>query len=181
MDYFKALSDLTRAHLLQLADRVTHAAPTDIRNMRVSTHQLDPAIEQEDLLDEASTWMRKDYRYLYYVQVMNNPDLAKVESAFSNAKKAKKNGRVYPRFNNQSEFLYVGSSSNIFQRFKEHLGYGSRSTYSLQLAHWARDLNLALDFICARYGKDMDSDVIQAIEDELWNGLLPMFGRKGPR
>lgn len=181
MDYFKSLSDLARAYLLQLADRVTHVVPTDVRDLRISTHGLDPAIEQKDLLDEVSTWMRKDYLYLYYFQVMNNPDLAKVESAFSDAKKGKKNGRAYPRFNNQSEFIYVGSSSNIFQRFKEHLGYGSQSTYSLQLAHWARDLNLELNFVCARYSEDIASDITQAIEDRLWDVLSPMFGRKGPR
>lgn len=181
MDYFESLSDLARAHLLRLADRVTHAVPTDIRSLRISTHQLDPAIEQKDLLDEVSTWMRKDYLYLYYFQMMNNADLAKVGSAFSHAQKEKRDGRAFPRFNKSSEFLYVGSSSNIFQRFKEHLGYGSQSTYSLQLAHWARDLYLELDFVCARYGDDMASDVIQAIEDRLWDVLSPMLGRKGPR
>jgi len=181
MDYFKALPEHTREHLLQLAARVTDVVPIEIGSFRISTRKLNSNIEQKTLLDEVAARTHKNYLYLYYVQVMNNPDLAEVKRSFSNAKEREKKRRAYPRFNRQSAFFYVGSSSNISQRFKEHLGYGSEKTYSIRLAHWAGSLNLELDFVYARYRESIAPDVIQVIEDTLWDTLSPMFGRKGKR
>lgn len=181
MDYFKLLPDQARKHLLELAARVTDVVPIDTESLRVQTRQLNPEIEQRALLDKVSTQTCRDHLYLYYFQVVNNPDLAEVERTFLNTKEREKNRRAYPRFNRQSEFLYIGSSFNISQRFKEHLGYGSKKTYSIQLAHWASNLNLELDFIYAKYPEDIAHDVIQVIEDTLWDILSPMFGRRGAR
>lgn len=181
MDYFKLLPDQAGKHLLELAARVTDVVPIDTGSLRVQTRQLDPEIEQRALLDKVSAQTCRDHLYLYYFQVVNNPDLAEVERTFLNTKEKEKNRRAYPRFNRQSEFLYVGSSFNISQRFKEHLGYGSKKTYSIQLAHWASNLNLELDFIYAKYPEDIAHDVIQVIEDTLWDILSPMFGRRGQR
>lgn len=181
MDYFKLLPDQARKHLLELAARVTDVVPIDIGSFRVQTYQLNPEIEQRALLDKVSAQTCGDHLYLYYFQAVNNTDLVEVERTFLNTKEREKNRRAYPRFNCQSEFLYVGSSFNIFQRFKEHLGYGSKKTYSLQLAHWASNLNLELDFIYAKYPEDIVHDVIQVIEDTLWDILSPMFGRRGKR
>jgi hypothetical protein len=181
MDYFKLLADQARKHLLELAARVTDVVPIDIVSFRVQTCQLNPEIEQRALLDKVSAQIGGDHLYLYYFQVVNNIDLAEVKRTFLNTKEREKNRRAYPRFNCQSEFLYVGSSFNISQRFKEHLGYGSKMTYSLQLAHWASNLNLELDFIYAKYPEDIVHDVIQIIEDTLWDELHPMFGRRGQR
>jgi hypothetical protein len=66
-------------------------------------------------------------------------------------------------------------------RLKEHLGYGAKATFSLQLAHWTTGLDLELKFICARYRNSAQPDVFQALEDTLWDLLQPMFGRKGRR
>jgi len=181
MDYFKSLPDYARKHLLELAARVTDIVPIDTGSLRVQTRQLDPEIEQRALLDKVSTQTCKNHLYLYYFQVVNNPNLAEIERTFLNTKETEKNRRAYPRFNHQSKFLYVGSSFNISQRFKDHLGYGSKRTYSIQLAHWACNLNLELDCIYAKYPQDIAHDVIQVIEDTLWDELRPMFGRRGQR
>ena len=181
MDYFKSLPDHTRKHLFELADRVKNVVPIDVKTRRISTRRLDPKAEQEILSDEVSAWMRSNHLYLYYFQMVNNPDLSEVEHAFLDAKARDKGMGRYSRFNRQSEFLYVGCSSNILKRFREHLGYGHRKTYSMQLAHWARDLDLELEFICAEYPVDTSPDAIQAIEDTLWDILLPMLGRRGKR
>lgn len=46
-----------------------------------------------------------------------------------------------PEVCNGSNVLYVGKvERNLKKRFKEHLGFGSASTASLQLYHWARDI-----------------------------------------
>ena len=64
-------------------------------------------------------------------------------------------------------------------RFKGHLGYGAKGTFALQLAHWAQELNLELDFVCAEYPQEIPSEVLQALEDTLWNTLK--LGRRGQR
>lgn len=179
VDYFKPLPDHARKYLLELAARVTDVVSIDTRSLRIHTRQLDPKIEQRALLGKVSALTCKNHLYLYYFQLVNNPDLVKIESTFLNTKAMERNRRAYARFNHQSKFLYVGSSFNIYQRFKDHLGYGSKSTYSLQLAHWACNLNLELDFIYSEYPQDIGHDIIQVIEDTLWDELRPMFGRRG--
>lgn len=178
---FKLLPNHARKHLLELAARVTDVVPIDTGSLRVQTHHLDPEIEQRALLDKVAVQTCKNHLYLYYFQLVHNPDLVEIERTFRNAKETEKHRRAYPRLNHKSRFLYVGSSFNIYQRFKDHLGYGSKRTYSLQLAHWAFNLNLELDFIYAKYPQDTTHDVIQVIEDTLWDELRPMFGRRGQR
>jgi len=191
-DYFKSLPGDTRnrlleasKRLLELADSVTHTAPPGRGSLRVRTRLLDP----EALLDEMSRQTCRGHPYLYYFQAVNHVDLAEVERTFLDTKKRErkrkeKNTRPYSGFNRQerpSEVLYVGRSYNIRQRLNQHLGYGSKGTYSLQLAHWASDLDLELDFVYAKYPKDIAPDILQAIEDTLWDKLRPMFGRRGQR
>ena len=181
VDYFKSLPHCARKHLLELATQVTGVVPIGTRNFSVQTRKLNPRILPRALLKKVPAQTYKNHLYLYYFQLVNNPDLAKIEQTFLNTKKMEKDRRAYPRFNEQSKFLYVGASFNIYQRFKEHLGYGSKSTYSLQLAHWACNLNLELDFIYGEYPQGIGRDIIQVIEDTLWDELRPMFGRRGQR
>jgi hypothetical protein len=60
-----------------------------------------------------------------------------------------------------------------------HLGFSASATYALQLVHWARPLLLELDFVCARYAENTPFEVVQALEDTLWETRKPMFGRQG--
>lgn len=181
MNYFETLPEQTRKYILQLAEEVQDVVPIGGKAFRISTSQLDPRIKPSDLLDQVSTWMIRGHPYLYYIRVLNKPNLALVEQTFKKAKDQKKNERAYPRFNQQSEFIYVGCSWGMLSRFKGHLGYGARGTFALQLAHWTQELNLELDFICAEYPQETPSGVLQSLEDTLWNTLNPMFGRRGQR
>jgi len=126
MNYFENLPEQTRKHILQLAEEVQNVVPIRGKTFRISTNQLDIALKPSDLLNQVSAWMIKGHPYLYYVRVVNKPNLVVVEQAFKKAKFHKKNGRAYPRFNRQSEFLYVGCSWGILSRFKGHLGYGAK-------------------------------------------------------
>jgi hypothetical protein len=75
--------------------------------------------------------------------------------------------------------FYVGSSRSLATRFRDHLGFGAKGTYALQLVHWAPPLSLQLEFVCARYAEDTPPEVIAVLEDTLWEARRPMFGRKG--
>ena len=68
------------------------------------------------------------------------------------------------------------------QRFKEHIGYGAKSTYALHLSHWAQDFPY-LELTChyAQYQEGTAQNLLQALEDALWEKKTPMFGRKGSK
>jgi hypothetical protein len=180
-NYFQLLPEQAQARLRGLAEKVIGIVPIEIGTFHVSTGQLIPDVTPGALLDELAMRIQKDYKYLYYIRALNSPNLTMVERAFTTAKQRDKNQRAYARLIGPSEFLYVGSSSSTIQRCKDHLGYCSPTTYSLQLAHWTSNLNLELDFVYAKYDGNIDPDVIQVIEDTLWDNLKPMFGRKGQR
>jgi len=134
------------------------------------------------LIQEVSDWAGTSKASLYYFDCRSTGiDLAVVERAFAKAKARKTRKRAYPRLNAQATCLYVGSSQSVARRFQEHLGFGASGTYALQLVHWARPLSLELDFVCARYADDTPIEVIQALEDTLWETRKPMFGRQGRR
>jgi hypothetical protein len=181
MDYYKNLSEQTRKRILQLAEEVRGVVPIKEKTFRISTGQLDPRIEPSYLLDQATKWMIPKHPYIYYFQALNNPALDIIEQTFKKAKERQKNKRAYPRFNRRSDVIYVGCSWGMLLRFKSHLGYGARSTFSLQLAHWAQKLNLELDLVCAEYPQNIPPKALQLLEDTLWDTLKPMFGRRGPK
>jgi len=71
----------------------------------------------------------------------------------------------------------VGSSTTgLKKRIKEHLGDGSKSTYSLQLKHW---FNGSYRITIKVYDDKISREVIQIIEDNLSHQLKPAFGKQG--
>jgi len=78
---------------------------------------------------------------------------------------------------NSNVALYVGSSTTgLKKRIKEHLGDGSKSTYSLQLKHW---FNGNYKITIKVYDDKISREVIQIIEDNLSHQLKPAFGKQG--
>lgn len=83
--------------------------------------------------------------------------------------------RACPRLNHPSSTLYVGSSkSTLKRRLAEHLGLGSKHTYALHLNHW---FNGPVAITVREY--DVESGILQLIEDDLAYALSPAFGKKG--
>ena len=83
-----------------------------------------------------------------------------------------------------SRCLYVGSShGGIMTRMKQHLAVGnltSRKTYSFWLKDWFGKSGLPQEIEISFLAlKDLSSDDIYMIEDLLWRGLSPLFGRPG--
>jgi hypothetical protein len=161
--------------------------PIETNTWRFATNTLQPSTETPTIVLEVAQWAGKGNIYLYTICLATEQcDPSKIRTAFSTAK-AKKDGRAYPRLNSQSRpksqsrCLYVGSSEKVHQRLKEHLGYGAKGTYALHLAHWASQFLVQLEFKCAKYRAGLDPEIYQALEDALWNGMSPMFGRKGAK
>jgi hypothetical protein len=176
---FLSLPELARVRLEDLSRRVQGVAPNSTRAFQIESALLLPNTPPSAFLRDIDVWVKRKRPYLYYLQIIGSSNLSSMEKAFTVEKS--KSDRAYARFNSQSKVLYVGSSSDIGKRIREHLGYGAKATYALQLAHWCRNLNLSLEFVLAEYSTTTDSDLLQTLEDTLWDNLHPMFGRKGSR
>ncbi len=145
-----------------------------------STTLYSMAAEMIDILSKWAAGFTGNY-FLYLFELANNTSKDKVYQAFQNAKTAKLEQRAYARLNNPSAFLYIGTSTNIVQRFKEHLGYGPRVTYAMNMRIWAKGLDGAFGFQCFPFSPTTPHDILQVIEDGCWEQLRPMMGRQGKR
>lgn len=180
-DEFKSLPASAQASLRQLADAVGGVVPSRTNVWTLRTSDLKPGSADPTIVSEVKTWAGTDSAFLYYFMLTNEVALATAERAYSDAKAREKNERAYARLIKVSRCFYVGGSQNIPQRLKEHLGFGAKKTYALQLAYWAPPLKIELKFVCAQYSSHVNEDVLQALEDALWDRLTPMFGRRGRR
>jgi len=179
---FSALPAQTQTALARISAAVENVLPSEVRSWPIDVSALPREVADSSLVQEVSDWAGTSKACLYYFECRSTGiDLASVERAFVKAKAGKANKRAYPRLNAQATCFYVGSSQSVVRRFKDHLGFGARTTYALQLVHWAPPLSLQLDFVCAKYAEDTPIEVIQALEDTLWEGRRPMFGRQGRR
>jgi hypothetical protein len=193
---FDTLPHLTKRNLYNLADAVKDVVPFEQKSWIIRTSELPsyPVVPKvvPKIINKVSNWARNGSKFLYYLQVMGQPDLNAIRKAYSESRKRDRGTRAYARLRKRSPsstpitekpspYFYVGSSSNISSRLNDHLGYGTYTTFALQLAHWAVGLDLKLKFTCAKYQNSGQADVFQALEDTLWDQLQPMFGRKGRR
>ena len=180
---FANLAAHTHHALQTLSEAVRDVPKPVVTSIQFNTNILDPDNEPKDLTASVDKWVQKGHRFIYLLAVDAAPDvLPAVRDRFSNAKNHEFGGRAYARLNEpRTKQLYVGSSSSLGRRFREHLGYGARGTYALHLAHWSRDLHLTLQLTAARYPPSVREQLIGALEDQLWEILRPMFGRQGRR
>lgn len=131
-------------------------------------------------LGALKTWSSSKARYIYQFSVKDDA-YKELHGAFKEAKETRKNDRAYCRLNPASALLYVGSSSDLDSRIKQHLGFGNKGTYAMQLRHWLPEREGMLRIQAWRFSKEIDGAVVQAIEDGLWASNKPMFGRQGAR
>jgi len=86
------------------------------------------------------------------------------------------------RFNDDhpaSESVYVGTSQDMFERFRSHIGVGTgQSTYGLYLAKWAQGVKTSFRVEYSAFNTIEACDM-ELIEGVLWDSLKPMFGKKG--
>lgn len=124
---------------------------------------------------------------LYYFKIKN--ETKEILKKVINLKKFKITSGKYkalPKINNLeannvSNILYVGkTNSNFISRFKYHLGLGSSKTYSLQLLHWACELNLELVLYYSIMSLPKNEiKYLEQLESALHLSLKPVLGRAG--
>jgi len=116
---------------------------------------------------------------IYYFEIKSNETGEDIVERLQEYKS--KNDRACPKIDKtrqkNSRILYCGSrKERLHERFIQHLGYGSSGTYALQLEHWAKDLNLELEFHFAWLDIDY-KQFTELVESALADKLKPLVGK----
>lgn len=123
------------------------------------------SIDELSLLNDVKT-------AIYIIEEINRNE----EQTFLDLQKYKDTKeRNCPKLNKPSNIMYIGSSTtDIKKRLKEHMGFGNKNTYSLQLKYWFKG-----QYKITVQVYDVSREVLQIIEDNLSYQLKPAFGKLG--
>ena len=121
------------------------------------------------------------YKYIYTFCMPDNFLLDSIYTKYKDVKESKKSERAYARLNRKSRCLYVGSSKGLIPRIKQHLGFGPKGTFAMQLCYWCENLDLDITLNIYAFGNGISIKAFQAFEDGAWNSLKPMLGRQGKK
>jgi hypothetical protein len=173
---FAHLGSDAKASIERIATLIEVATPIEVKSVIFQPHtkcEIDEAI-----IKQVAGWCSKGQPCLYVFHLAGEFNVSAVGRAFVDAKR-NLNIRKFSKFGDENDCLYVGSSRDLGKRFKEHLGFGSAATYALQLSHWAPSLLLNIKFLAALYPVTTPPEVLQLLEDTLWDKRMPMFGKRG--
>ena len=128
---------------------------------------------------------------IYTIELVHSPkkkELLAVYNEFSVINKTKNKDRInHSKDNtedNSSNYLYVGCSMKDFLgRLKYHLGVrDSIKPYSLHLSKWDKNLDYQIEIttyqIINTEKKPINSIVVEALEQQIWDKLKPLFGKR---
>jgi len=153
--------------------------PTAPQVFKINSSILDDPTKINEFLKNLK---RIDGSCIYRLLIQNKKHCALIKEEFDsfqidNKPKEKGIKRHVPRFmEKESECLYVGSKrENIEQRIKQHLGYGTARTYSLDLKFWFPP---KIEIVIEIYSVKLDNDLLVALEQKMWANSLPMFGKQ---
>ena len=114
---------------------------------------------------------------VYIIKVNDSYDLTNVFEKYKSENNEVKLSKIN-KSNKESKVLYVGSVlSNFKGRIKQHLGFGSKSTYSLKLDKWAttKKLEITIEYFLIN---NLSSELtIRILEKKLAVLLKPQFGK----
>jgi hypothetical protein len=135
-------------------------------------------MNNDSLKQWKDTFPPKDTKCLYFFKT-NEKHFQIIKELFP---KVETEEIAYSMFNEKNEsidsFLYVGSSSDMFKRFKEHCGIVSKGTYALRFNNWLEN-DIDIEFQCYYLVDSEEQAVLQNIEDGLWKLKKPLFGKLG--
>ncbi|GLU45402.1 hypothetical protein [Allomuricauda sp. NBRC 101325] len=134
----------------------------------------------------------KKYNPLIYtielIDITVLPQILKNFEEFSakNKERTKNVDRVnVSRYNKtHSKYLYVGicTSSDFYTRIENHLGTRKNRVYSMHLSKWDRDLDYNIKLMTYKISsfnkKKVDRILVELIEQQIWDKLQPVFGKR---
>lgn len=165
--------------LESLAKKIAHAPDPQKISYSVGIQEI-AATTKADLARALRERFPSGQRSLYSIAMDDQIDRRAVWHLIDEAKSEKRGVRAYCRVLpfRPSAYLYVGSSKTLPKRLLEHFGFGARSTYALQLIHWASELRGTITIEALGY-PEIDQEILCALEDQMSKDLSPMFGRRG--
>jgi hypothetical protein len=114
---------------------------------------------------------------VYIIKMCHSYDLTNIFEKFKSENNEMKLSKIN-KSNKESKVLYVGSVlSNFKGRLIQHLGFGSKSTYSLKLGKWAttKKIEITIEYFLIN---DLSSELtIRILEKKLAVLLNPQFGK----
>ena len=176
---FSELPRLTQSALEKTSLEIGSINPCeDSRSWSIKP--MDLQLKPNEIIDDVEIWAKKA-ACLYFFDVTSHvADATLIKNCFIKAKEEYGGCFAFSRVNkSDGSCLYVGSSHSLGNRLKEHLGFGNKATYSLQLKHWAPK-DVSYTFVAAKYD-EVKEGLLQVLEDTLWNSKKPMFGRLGSK
>jgi hypothetical protein len=176
------VKNATIKDLTSIIDDLKHIQFEEQLSYQFNTNDLQSPQFVDDFLSEIKKRIdHKKYKYIYTFYLPDNSRLDSIYNKYQNAKESKKLERAYARLNKKSHCLYVGSSKGIIPRIKQHLGFGPKGTFAMQLCCWCEDLDLDITLNIYAFGDGIGNKAFQAFEDGAWNFLKPMLGRQGKK
>lgn len=80
-----------------------------------------------------------------------------------------------------SRTVYVGSSRTIGDRLPQHLNNCAAGTYALKMHLWCPNTENSLRVEVTIVRGELNTALVQDLEDALWTSSRPMFGKFGAR
>lgn len=164
---------------------------SDLNQVSISHHQTVEFNSSEFRNAEIlNTYIKKiertDFSLIYTIQVKQKEKLTELLLSFEkfsqlNKQQTKKKDKVnLSRYNKtDSDCIYVGSSTtDFYSRLKNHLGTRGNSVYSLHLAKWDNDNNYDIILNTYKVDKNTEQVLVELIEQQFWEKLQPVFGKK---
>jgi len=127
----------------------------------------------------------------YYVYIIFAPNATKVDSIISGLNNCKSNcnkckgeviKKAFPKINrhrqeNKDNCVYVGSSESLKTRIKQHFDDNCTAlTYALHIKCYYKE-----DDLIVKYININDRDLMQDVEDALWDYYKPVLGKRGQK
>ena len=113
-----------------------------------------------------------------YVFLANN--LVELLNKFKNKREKEKDDKKFAQANEKVEHpksVYVGSSEKLRTRLAEHFGKVHDKTYAIRFNEWLPNDE---EITCFYFEVDAQSqEVLQALENGIWDNLQPIIGKKG--
>ena len=152
-----------------------------LSNVKVETNSIksfDIKWNENEILDLIEKTGKVKGPTLYWFEIVSkieNEVIINSLRKYSREKDAKKTPVESKKSNDKSKILYVGKvKENFTRRFKQHLGeYPAKTTQGLQLQHWAKEIDLRLNYF--EFDENM-KDLLAVFEIELANQLKPILG-----
>jgi hypothetical protein len=120
-----------------------------------------------------------------YLDLKNNQSMSRIIYSLEEWKKISKNPQC----------LYVGSSLDVRNRIKQHIGISlskgkelkTKTTYALYMNTWLADKDVEIKIDIYNFesfetgDKEIPKNYLQILEDLMWECYKPLFGKKGAK